>query len=140
MQAVLLPWALWWRRRFGRRCAAPLLAALVQVCRPTACCFGAGAQAHCSLLWYHPCSSGASSVPSGAVTLQPQFRPQGPVVAPVNACDALRGAGAALAAMAGLQINPMQLHFRAAVGADSPVTLTLFNPHPVERVAFKVRE
>ena len=31
----------------------------------------------------------------------------------------------------------MQLHFRAAVGADSPVTLTLFNPHPVERVAFK---
>ena len=31
----------------------------------------------------------------------------------------------------------MQLHFRAAAGADSPVTLTLFNPHPVERVAFK---
>lgn len=40
--------------------------------------------------------------------------------------------------MAGLQVNPTQLHFRAVVGADSPVTLTLFNPHPVERVAFKV--
>jgi hypothetical protein len=42
-----------------------------------------------------------------------------------------------IAAMTTLQVNPMQLHFRAAVGADSPVTLTLFNPHPVERVAFK---
>ena len=42
------------------------------------------------------------------------------------------------AAMAELQVNPMQLHFRAAVGVDAPVTLTLFNPHPVERIAFKV--
>jgi len=41
-------------------------------------------------------------------------------------------------AMPGLQINPTQLHFCAAAGADAPVTLTLFNPHPVERVAFKV--
>ena len=47
-------------------------------------------------------------------------------------------AGSALAAMTTLQVHPMQLHFRAAVGVDSPVTLTLFNPHPVERVAFKV--
>ena len=40
--------------------------------------------------------------------------------------------------MAGLQVNPMQLDFRAIIGVDAPVTLTLFNPHPVERVAFKV--
>ena len=37
-----------------------------------------------------------------------------------------------------LQVHPGQLDFTAAVGTDAPVTLTLFNPHPSERLAFKV--
>lgn len=37
-----------------------------------------------------------------------------------------------------LQVHPDKLDFTAAVGTDAPVTLTLFNPHPAERLAFKV--
>ncbi len=37
-----------------------------------------------------------------------------------------------------LQVHPGKLDFTAAVGTDAPVTLTLFNPHPSERLAFKV--
>lgn len=36
-----------------------------------------------------------------------------------------------------LQVHPGKLDFTAAAGTDAPVTLTLFNPHPSERLAFK---
>eukprot|EP00208_Stichococcus_sp_RCC1054_P006762 CAMPEP_0206143154 /NCGR_PEP_ID=MMETSP1473-20131121/19491_1 /ASSEMBLY_ACC=CAM_ASM_001109 /TAXON_ID=1461547 /ORGANISM="Stichococcus sp, Strain RCC1054" /LENGTH=374 /DNA_ID=CAMNT_0053538439 /DNA_START=322 /DNA_END=1443 /DNA_ORIENTATION=- len=38
-----------------------------------------------------------------------------------------------------LQVHPDKLDFTAAVGTDAPVTLTLFNPHPAERLAFKIK-
>ena len=37
-----------------------------------------------------------------------------------------------------LQIHPSELLFSAHVGQDAPLRCTLFNPHPVHRLAFKV--
>ena len=44
-----------------------------------------------------------------------------------------------MAVPAELQCSPHSLQFSAHVGQDAPLRFTLFNPHPAQRIAFKVR-
>lgn len=39
----------------------------------------------------------------------------------------------------GLQVKPSQLAFEAVPGSDVPVVITLYNPHPADRLAFKIK-
>ena len=43
-----------------------------------------------------------------------------------------------MAVPAELQCSPHALQFSAHVGQDAPLRFTLFNPHPAQRIAFKV--
>ena len=43
-----------------------------------------------------------------------------------------------MAAPAELQCSPLALQFSAHAGQDAPLRFTLFNPHPSQRIAFKV--